>query len=230
MPSEARFIVIEGTDGSGKTTAAAALAARLGQAGKKAHLTSEPSRGPVGQLLRKILSRRVDDVPEAFLDYRPGPDLPSLPFLFVADRLEHLRFEVEPRLARGEVVISDRYYHSSLAYQAIASGSHPLSEAYEAYFLPQATQGADAFEFVRLLNRAARRPDVTFILDVSPELAAERRAARRGAGEIFDEPELQSRLAAAYRDLKKFLPERIEIINGDRSVDEVVEEILSHLA
>lgn len=202
-----RFLVIEGIDGSGKSTVAALLAERLTARGEKVHLTCEPSRGPIGTLLREILSG-TKRAPEVFLGYQPGPDLPSLPLLFAADRLDHLQFEINPRLERGELVISDRYYHSSLAYQALAAD----------------------ISWVRTLNQMARVPDRTFILEAPDTIIAARRAARGLPREIYDDTALQLRLARAYRELSRLLPdEPIDYIDASGPPEGIVEEILSRL-
>lgn len=202
-----QFIVIEGVDGVGKTSAARALVESLRASGRAAHLTSEPSTGPVGVLLRALLQGKASP-PPSFEGYTQGPSLPSLPFLFAADRLEHVAFEVEPRLARGEWVISDRYYHSSIAYQALA---------------------ADVSRILSL-NQDARRPDLTFILEASPAQLLDRLSGRGGPKEFYDDPALQLRLAASYRDLPRLLPgERIEFVDAGRPLLDVVDALRARL-
>jgi dTMP kinase len=102
------FIVIEGLDGSGKSTQAKMLAAAL----RKEYdvvCTVEPSRGAIGRFIRnRILFER----------FRPSASVEAL--LFAADRIDHVQREVAPALAEGRVVISDRYLYSSLAYQGSA--------------------------------------------------------------------------------------------------------------
>jgi dTMP kinase len=201
-----KFIVIEGIDGVGKSTVARLVVEALQRLQQPAHLTSEPSKGPIGALLRKLLSGEVEA--PTFENYQAGPSLVSLPHLFAADRLEHIAFEVAPRIARGEVVVSDRYYHSSLAYQAFAA----------------------EVSYVLMLNAQARKPDLTFILEASPETITARRIARRGPKEIYDETSIQLKLASAYRELPKLLPgERIEYVNANEDPSTVCEEILRRL-
>src|SRR5215510_4380033 len=101
-----RLIVLEGIDGAGTTTQAGKLVEALRREGRDAHLTREPSDGPIGRLLREILSGKHAPV-----------DATTMALLFAADRADHLQREVEPALKRGAVVVSDRWYHSSLAYQ-----------------------------------------------------------------------------------------------------------------
>jgi dTMP kinase len=103
-----RLIALEGIDGAGTTTQARLLADWLSDHGAPASLTREPSGGPLGLLLRDILSHRTREVDRA-----------ALALLFAADRLDHLAAEVEPLLGRGGHVVTDRYVYSSLAYQSM---------------------------------------------------------------------------------------------------------------
>jgi dTMP kinase len=108
------FIVFEGIDGSGKSTQARLLAARLQDAGVPVHQTAEPTNGPVGTLIRNGFNRRVD------LDDR------VIASLFVADRLDHITNAHDGMLGiveRGTTVLCDRYHLSSQAYQASDVGS-----------------------------------------------------------------------------------------------------------
>jgi len=190
MPEAERgvFVVLEGIDGAGTTTQARLLIEALDRPWITAiHGTCEPSSGPIGQLLRAILAGGHAPV-----------DATTMALLFAADRADHLAREIEPALARGAVVVSDRYYHSSLAYQG--------SEEEAAW--------------VRVLNQRARRPDLTVLLDVDPEVAARRRTGDARPVEIYDHLETQKRVAAAYREVARSLAprERIEILDGTQPV------------
>ena len=108
MSKKGVFIVIEGLDGSGKTTQATILARRLSQS-HNAVLTAEPSRGKIGAFIRECClyeQKRLPTEAEALL--------------FAADRIEHIQDEVKPALDAGKLVICDRYVYSSLAYQGSA--------------------------------------------------------------------------------------------------------------
>src|SRR5450759_40417 len=107
-----RFIVLEGIDGSGTTTQLDRAVAYLGTHGHRAVATREPSAGPVGRLLRDALLGRLHTPDGARMDGR------TMALLFAADRIDHLQREIEPQLAAGTTVVSDRYLLSSLAYQA----------------------------------------------------------------------------------------------------------------
>jgi len=170
MKRRGRFVVLEGLDGAGTTTQAARLAQALRRAGHRVVLTREPSLGPVGVLLRHALSARGGRTGrEALTDA-------TLALLFAADRLEHLASTVEPGLAAGAVVISDRYVLSSFAYQG-----RVLDRAW-----------------VEALNAHAPAPDLTLFLEVQPRMAAARRRLRGGPAERFDDASTQRSVARAY--------------------------------
>jgi len=199
------FIVIEGIDGAGTTTQTAMLAAALEARGLAAHATREPSDGSVGKHLREVLSGRIKT--EGASDAQRAA---QLALLFAADRLDHLGREVQPRLREGAWVISDRYDHSSVAYQSVTSGD-PRSIAW-----------------LRELNRHADRPHLTIVLDVSADVARERRLARNAARELFDDDVLQQQLAAFYRDLDRHFPgEPIVHVNADQSLEAVARDVLA---
>ncbi len=206
--AEGTFIVLEGIDGSGTTTQVRRLVGALKTRGILAHQTREPSDGPVGLMLRQVLTGRlVVPSPE-------GPKQPSwasLALLFSADRIDHCEAEIIPSLQAGVTVVSDRYYHSTIAYQSLASDD-PTGAA----------------EWIRTLNARARRPDLTIVLDVPGDVAAERRAARAGQAEIFDDLAFQSKLAAFYRSFPQRLAgERITMIDGTGSEDDVHRAVVS---
>ncbi|HEY1906900.1 MAG TPA: dTMP kinase [Myxococcaceae bacterium] len=193
-----RFIVLEGIDGSGTTTQAARLAAALREAGHAVVSTREPSDGPIGVLIRQALTRRLAGLSDRMLA-----------LLFAADRLDHLASVVEPALAEGKVVVSDRYVLSSLAYQGMR--------------LPLA--------WVETLNAAARPADLTLFLEVDPRTAARRRSGRGGTEELFDADEVQRAVARAYGRVarKHARPQRVVRVNGRGAADEVAGEILSRV-
>jgi len=107
-----RLIVLEGIDGSGTTTQTERLVEHLRRRGRTAVSTREPSAGPIGRLLREVLLGHHRISRDVSLDGQ------TMAMLFAADRFDHLQREVEPLLAAGNDVVSDRYLMSSLAYQA----------------------------------------------------------------------------------------------------------------
>lgn len=104
-PPKGAFIVLEGGDGSGKTTQARSLQSALRHGGYKVHSTAEPSRSTVGRLIRRRILHGK----------KTSPEVEAL--LFAADRFLHLESEILPALADGKIVVCDRYMHASFAYQ-----------------------------------------------------------------------------------------------------------------
>lgn len=202
---EGLLIVLEGVDGAGTTTQCARLCDAL-RPTAPVQATREPSTGPIGALLRQALTGRWV-TPSAFGPR--APDWVTLALLFAADRNDHLEAEVLPLLHDGVHVVSDRYYHSSVAYQSVSAG-----------------RGAETIAWIRELNKHARRPDLTIVLDVPPSVAEARRRAR-GGREIFDDSDLQARLGEFYAALETHFPgERIVHLAGDRSPDAVAADVL----
>src|SRR5690606_18811113 len=119
---EGLFIVLEGVDGAGTTTHTKLLADALRARGLPVHTTREPSDGPVGVQIRQILTGRL--VVPGINGPRP-PSWSTMALLFAADRMDHVEASITPNLMDGVTVISDRYYHSSVAYQSITGGGEP---------------------------------------------------------------------------------------------------------
>jgi dTMP kinase len=186
------FVALEGIDGSGTTTQLDLLAKTLEARGRRAHATREPSTGPIGRLLRELLLGR-----HALPDGTPA-DGQAMALLFAADRRDHLRREIEPRLAEGVDVVTDRYLMSSLAYQA-----------------EEADRG-----WVAGLARSVRPADLTILLDVSVEIAAGRRRAAGRVVERYDDDAVQGRVAESYRRLAAADPSTV-VLDGGGSVASV---------
>lgn len=159
------FITFEGLDGSGGTTQLGLLAAswEKREPGREIVRTGEPSSGPIGRLIREGLSTG-------------DPPTSVFPYLFAADRKDHLQRVVEPALQRGAVVLCDRYALSSLAYQAAELG----------------------LERVRELNRDFRAPDLVIVIDLPIATCLERIAQRGKKREVFEYHEHLLRIQAAY--------------------------------
>lgn len=193
------FIVLEGLDGAGTTTQLARLATWLEAQGRTVVRTHEPTDGPVGRLIRRTLQRDAD---------APAPS--TLPWMFAADRADHLARLVEPALARGEVVLSDRYLHSSLAYQSL---QQPL-------------------ESVWALNATFRVPDLTLFVEVPVQVSLDRIAARGGEREIFEEEERLVAIRDSYHrvlDRLRDRGDRIVTLDGTGSIDAVEAAIRPHV-
>lgn len=175
------FVVVEGVDGCGSTTHSRLLAKSLRSTGREVTLTCEPTAGPIGGLIRQILQHRVS-APKGF-------SWATMTLLFAADRLDHLDSEILPALREGGVVVSDRYDLSSLAYQSATSPD------------PQS-----AIPWIRAMNARAIRPHVTVVIDVPPDVAAERRRLRGGVEEVFESSALQERLVSIYAHAETLVP------------------------
>ncbi len=201
------FVVIEGIDGAGTTTQAQRYAAYLRARRRLVHVTREPSNGPIGSMIRLALTHRLNLPAENQAE--------TMALLFAADRLDHVETDIAPFLRDGYVVLSDRYDLSSLAYQSVSA----------------ARQGEGQVAWIREINRFARRPDVTLVVDVSPEVAAARRRARGGHAELFEDEDLQARLAATYRRAEELVPgDRVVHIDGDADQDAVAAAMIEALS
>ncbi len=187
-----KFLVLEGIDGFGTTTQLDRAVAYVGGLGRPAAATREPSSGPIGRLLREALLGKHRMADGAAMDGR------SMALLFAADRIDHLKREIEPYLAAGTTVISDRYLLSSLAYQA---------------------EEADR-DWVLRLARGILRPDLTILLDLPIEIAAKRREAAGRPVERYDADSYLAKVAANYRDLACQDPS-VVTLDGAASKDEV---------
>ncbi len=199
------FMVLEGIDGAGTTTQAERYAAYLRERGRRVHITREPTLGPIGSLIRLVLKHRVS--------LREATRAQTMALLFAADRLDHVEHEIIPMLASGCVVISDRYDLSSVAYQSVTSSKDRV-------------QRSETAAWIRSLNRYAKRPDITLVLDVSPGTSAARRKARSTETELFDDAELQAELAAAYLRAEDLVPgDRLVHLNGEASPASVTQAI-----
>jgi dTMP kinase len=199
-PTRGRFIVLEGIDGSGTTTQLDKAVSHLLRLGHPAVATREPSGGPVGRLLREALLGRLNLEDGTRMDGR------TMALLFAADRIDHLQREVEPQLAAGTAVVSDRYVLSSLAYQA--------EEAER--------------EWVASLARGIAQPDLTILLDLPIEVAAQRRAAAGRPFERYDADSYLAKVAANYRTLASKEASAV-VLDGAAPIDEVARAIATAL-
>lgn len=187
------FIVVEGGDGAGKTTLVAALVRALSRLGHAVCATEEPSRGPVGRLLRETLAGRGLAGGEA-------PTAQEWALLYAADRAHHLREGVLPALARGEVVVCSRYVLSSLAYQGPALG----------------------MDWVLELNRHAPAPDVLLFLDVPAEVGLARVDAQRPADSFENTTRACAASSGYARGLELLERQALAVVRLDASQSEDV--------
>jgi dTMP kinase len=159
------FIVLEGVDGAGKTTQARLLAEALEKRGDQVVLTREPSDGPTGKKILEYLMGPVRSLTAA-------QELA----LFMADRREHVNAVIRPALEHGMVVISDRYYYSSAAYQGAL--------------------GLDPARIVAKHEPFAPPPNLVIIFHLSPAAALARRRGK--ARQVSESPDYLEKVAAVY--------------------------------
>ena len=191
-----KFLVIEGIDGCGKSTQVKMLTEWLGKNNIPFFLTKEPSEKGFRKIIKELVSdkTKIDD-----------PALDAL--LFTADRKLHIDTEIKPALEEGKIVISDRYYHSTFAYQQ--------------------TQGLE-LEWLREINRFALKPFLTIIFDVPAEISVERlsKDSTRKSFDKFEKSEFLSKLRENYLKLVQELKEeKIIIIDTNKAPELIFEEL-----
>lgn len=199
--SKGLFIVLEGPDGAGISTQAALLQEALTARGHRAVTTKEPTAGPIGAVIRQALSHRLVYPPSQPI----GNDVMAL--LFAADRLDHIRADILPRIEAGTHVVCDRYRLSSYAYQGLTAGQ----------------------EWVRALNSRSIAPDLTIFIDVPPDVSQERIALRGGHIELYETDERLRPIYGNYLALveqARQAGERIVAVDGTPSPDVVAEAVL----
>ncbi len=192
----ARFIVFEGGEGAGKSTQSNALADYLRARGHSVLCTREPGGTPAAEAIRAVLL----DPANAGLDDRAEA------LLFAAARGDHAARVIRPGLERGDVVISDRYLDSSVAYQGVARGL-----------------GAERVAELSLWATGGLVPDLTIVLDVDPALGLARVV---GPDRLESEPiEWHARVRQAFLDIATEHPQRYLVLDGSRPAEDLAVEI-----
>ncbi len=196
-----KFIVIEGLDGSGKSTQIKLLAKELERRGEKVHITAEPQNYETGAYIRRILSESLDR--NMYLQAA----------LFLADRLEHItnaECGIGKYLDEGYTVICDRYYYSSFAYQGTESDIDWVMD-------------------INLKCPEMLVPDICIFLDVNPDICKERIDTSRDGAELYEKDiELMRKIRRNFLDVFDRLSEKenIKIINANRELLEIQEDII----
>jgi dTMP kinase len=192
------LIALEGIDGVGKTTQAKMVAQHLSHLGLPVILTWEPTSGRFGQQIRQIITYgRQGLTPAAELD------------LFMADRREHVQNIIAPALAAGKIVITDRYYFSSMAYQGAL--------------------GLDPQEILRRHKDFAPPPDLVIILEL-PLTEISRRLRQRGRPTTFEQIEYLAKVAAIFEQLDAPGLARINGLGTESEVNSKIIAIISQFS
>ena len=190
-PASGCFITLEGIDGSGKSTQARALADALRAEGHDVVLTREPGGAPGAEAIRRLLVEGATD--------RWSPETEIL--LFNAARRDHLERTILPSLARGAVVISDRFADSTRVYQGAARASlRALVDQLHALVI-------------------GLEPDLTLVIDMDARAALSRGLARKSGEDRFEDfgAGFQEKLRAGFLALAQDFPDRVRVINGDQT-------------
>jgi dTMP kinase len=195
------FITFEGSEGSGKSTQAERLAARLKQSDVPCILTREPGGTPIGESIRELLQ---------FAPHNSNMTPETELLLFEASRSQLVREVIKPALERGMCVIADRFFDSTTVYQGAARKlDREVIEALNAFAVDDCV------------------PDITFVLDVEAATAKSRmQRMQRQADRMEQQPaEFYERVREGYRALAAHKPGRIVLINGSRDPNEIETEI-----
>jgi dTMP kinase len=189
------LVAFEGIDGTGKSTQIRLLAESLRDMGHTVQLTREPTDGPVGQRIRELYASRAAVSKEEELQ------------LFIDDRRQHVAEIIQPALAAGQIVLTDRYYLSTAAYQGAA--------------------GIDPAEIIRRNEQFAPVPDLVILLVVPPALGIKRIQTLRGEALNAFEQEAELKRVAAIFDL--FDQQYIKRINATQSVAAVQKAVITEV-
>jgi len=186
------FIVLEGLDGSGITTQSMLLEKNISSMLMPTVLTKEPTSSTVGKLIRKHLKRPQKEI-----------DNKGLQLLFAADRQMHIKSFIEPNLKERNIVISDRYFFSSIAFGA---------------------RNNDEFKWLSNLYKDCLQPDIVFLFKMPPKVCIKRIHKRGESQELF---ETEDKLRMVWKNYKKLARKYnyFYILDGDRSIESVGQEI-----
>lgn len=194
------FIVLEGVNGSGKSSLSQALQKRLEAEGGKVCRTFEPGNTPAGQQIRKLLleqtsaERRLTSTTELLL--------------FSADRNLHVEQVIRPALARKEIVICDRFFYSTMAFQGYGRGA-PLEQ----------------IETLSQIAVGDLRPDLVILLDLAPEAGLARTGGRKEVDSFEHEAlAFHERLRKGFLEIAKSRPEPFLVIDASQRKDQVEEQ------
>lgn len=190
-----RLVVVEGIDGTGKSTQIALLAEALRQKGHEVVTTREPTNGTFGKQIRQLYVNREGVSREQELA------------LFIADRREHVEQLIAPSLQQGKIVISDRYYLSTAAYQGAL--------------------GFDPEEILSQNEDFAPEPDCAIIMELSPKESVMRiQQFRKDALNAFEQEEGLARVAKVFQDMNRPYIFRVD---ASKDIDAVHRSIMGYV-
>lgn len=188
------FITFEGADGCGKTTQSELVQKYLDDNGFDTVWTREPGAKGLGQNIRQLLLHYEGDV---------APMCEA--FLFLADRAQHIEHLIKPAVNSGKIVICDRHTDSTIAYQGYGRG-----------------EDIDRLVYLNNLATESIKPDLTFVFDVSTEVAQKRVGSEKDRMESAG-LEFHKRVRNGYLEIARKEPKRVKVINANKSIEEVFE-------
>ena len=199
MTTKSAFISFEGIDGSGKSTQIKLLADHLHSQGRKVIITREPGGSTGAEEIRALVLQGEIDRWSAETEL----------LLFTAARRDHLERTIRPALAAGKIVLCDRFADSTRMYQGLSRGD--------------LRQTVDQLHSLMI----GTEPDLTVLLDINPALGLTRAKSRHGTEERFEDfgESLQVRMRQGFLALANDSLDRVKVINGDRAIDSVADDI-----
>ncbi len=203
-----KLIAFEGIDASGKTTQVKLLKKALEKKGKKVFLTKNPTRkGPIGKLIHQVLRGKIK-VP-----------LVSFQYLYSADR-QVQQIEIIKHLKKGDIVITDRYFWSSIAYGISDRDATDYKNTTDFLLISQSILSM-YYQFLI--------PDVSFYLDISTKEALKRLSLMSKQKEIYENTQKLKKIRDGYLFISNMFKKEILKINGERKIKEIAKEILNEV-
>ena len=198
--SSGKFITVEGIDGCGKTTQAEFIIDGLVEAGLSAKLVREPGGDPISESIRKLLLHAEESMSDR-----------AEALLMIASRAQLTDKIILPQIIDGKWVVADRYADSTLAYQG---GGRGLS--------------VNSLDMINEFGTYTLKPDLTFFIDISVDIANSRMRVERDRIEK-EGNDFQQRVRDQYLKLSEKDSDRVVVINGDKSIDEIKADIWTHM-
>ena len=198
--SSGKFITVEGIDGCGKTTQAEFIIDGLVEAGLSAKLVREPGGDPISESIRKLLLHAEESMSDR-----------AEALLMIASRAQLTDKVILPQIINGKWVVADRYADSTLAYQG---GGRGLS--------------VNSLDMINEFGTYTLKPDLTFFIDISVDIANSRMRVERDRIEK-EGNDFQQRVRDQYLKLSEKDSDRVVVINGDKSIDEIKADIWTHM-